>query len=179
VLIPGMVLAMIAVRRQYHGMWTRIACQSPIRLTRFQAPIVVVPVDRWSKIPQRAIEFALNLSPEVMALHISSGESTVYLQNQWHEYVDAPALELGFCPPKLVVVPSPYRFVINPIVDFVLELSRKNPDRKVAVLIPEIVERKWYYHALHNQRGAALKTMLYFKGNPNIVVINMPWYMET
>jgi ABC-type amino acid transport system permease subunit len=81
-------------------------------------------------------------------------------------------------PPKLVILPSPYRFVITPIVDYVLDLARKNPSRQVAVIIPEIVERRWYYHMLHNQRGTALKSMLYFKGNGRILVINVPWYIE-
>jgi amino acid transporter len=179
VLIPAMVILMTAVRRQYHHMTMQIASQSPLELTRFRAPMVVVPIDRWSKIPQRALTFALNISPDVIGLHIASGERTVYLEKQWHEYVEEPVTELGMIAPKLIVIQSPYRFVINPIVDFVLELSRKNPDRQIAVLIPEVVERRWYYHALHNQRAAALKTLLYFKGNPAILVINMPWYVTT
>jgi amino acid transporter len=179
VLIPGMVLLMIAVRRQYHHMGMQIACQSPLVLTGFRPPLVVVPVDRWTKIAQRALTFALNISPDVIALHIASGERTVYLEKQWQEYVEAPVTELGMIAPNLVVIQSPYRFVINPIVDFVLDLSRKHPDRQIAVLIPEVVERHWYYHVLHNQRATALRTMLYFKGNSAIVVISMPWYVTT
>jgi hypothetical protein len=82
------------------------------------------------------------------------------------------------CPPKLVLIPSPYRFVITPIVDHVLELGGQNPERQIAVIIPEIVERRWYYQMLHNQRGTLLKTMLYFRGNDRVVVINMPWYVH-
>lgn len=177
-LIPGLVILMIAVRRQYHRMQSQIACQSPLELRSFHAPLVVVPIDRWSKIPQRALKFALTISPDVIAVHIASGESTVYLEKQWHQYVEAPVTELGMSAPKLVVIQSPYRFVINPIVDYVLKLSRKFPERQIAVLIPEVVERRWYYHPLHNQRAAALKALLYFKGNPSIVVINMPWYVK-
>jgi hypothetical protein len=177
-LVPGMVMIMIAVRRQYHRMGSQIASQSPLVLTKFQPPLVVVPVDRWSKIAQRALTFSLNISTDVIALHVVSGERAGFLEKQWYEYVEAPVTELGMIPPKLVVVHSPYRFIINPIVDYVLELSRKNPGRQIAVLIPEVIEAKWYYHVLHNQRAAALKTLLYFKGNPAILVINMPWYVS-
>jgi hypothetical protein len=158
-------------------MQSQIACQTPLELHSFQAPIVVVPIDRWSKIPKRALTFALNISPDVIGIHVASGERTVYLEKQWHEYVEVPVTELGMCAPKLVIILSPYRFVVNPIVDYVLNLSRKFPDRQIAVLIPEVVERRWYYHPLHNQRAAALKTLLYFRGNPAILVINMPWYV--
>jgi amino acid transporter len=177
VLIPGIMLVMIAVRRQYHRMGMQVASQSPLELHGFRAPLVIVPIDRWSKIAQHALTFALNISPDVIAVHVESGEHTNYLKEQWHEYVEAPVNEVGMCAPRLVVIQSPYRFVINPVVDFVLETSRKQPDRQIAVLIPEVVEQRWYYHFLHNQRAAALKTHLYFKGNAAIVVINIPLYV--
>jgi amino acid transporter len=177
-LIPGLLAVMAAVRRQYHRVNIQIASQSPLELRRFHPPIVVVPMDRWSTVAKRALTFALNISPEIVVVHVASGERTSYLAEQWHDYVENPVLELGMVPPGLAVLQSPYRFVINPIVDYVLDLSRRHPDRQVAVLIPEVVERKWYYHLLHNQRAAALKTMLYFKGSARVVVINLPWYVR-
>jgi amino acid transporter len=176
-LIPGLLAVMIAVRRQYHEVGISVGCQSPLQLKSFQAPLVVVPLDRWSKIAQRALTFALNISPDVVALHIDSGERTLYLRQEWCDFVEQPVTELGMAPPKLVILSSPYRFVITPIVDYVLDLAQKNPSRQIAVIIPEIVERHWYYHLLHNQRGTALKSMLYFKGNGRILVINVPWYI--
>ncbi len=177
-LIPGLLIVMIAVRRQYHQVSMSVLSQSPLELNSFQAPLVVMPLDRWSKIAKQALTFALTISPDVVALHIDSGEHTIYLRQEWYGFVEQPVLQLGMKPPKLVVLPSPYRFVITPIVDYILNLARENPERQVAVIIPEIVERHWYYHMLHNQRGTALKSMLYFKGNGRILVVNVPWYIE-
>jgi hypothetical protein len=166
------------VRRQYHQVRVSVGSQSPLELHGFQAPLVVVPVDHWSKIAKRALTFALTISTDVVALHIDSGERTIYLQQEWYGFVEQPVLQLGMAPPKLVVLPSPYRFVITPIVDYILDLAQRNPSRQIAVVIPEIVERRWYYQMLHNQRGTALKSMLYFKGNGRILVVNVPWYIE-
>ena len=177
-LIPLLLAVMIAVRRQYHEVSLSVGSQSPLDLVSFQAPLVVVPMDRWSKIAKGALTFALTMSPDVVALHVDSGERTIYLREEWCNFVEQPVLQLGMAPPKLVVLPSPYRFVITPIVDYVLELAQENPTRQIAVVIPEVVERHWYYHMLHNQRGTALKSMLYFKGNGRVIVVNMPWYME-
>jgi hypothetical protein len=177
-LIPGLLAVMIAVRRQYHRVRMSVGCQSPLELHSFKAPLVVVPVDRWSKIAKGALTFGLTISPDVVALHIESGERTTYLKQEWYGFVEQPVEQLGMCPPKLVILPSPYRFVITPIVDYVLDLAQKNPGRQIAVIIPEVVERHWYYHVLHNQRATALKSMLYFKGNGRILVINVPWYIE-
>jgi len=60
----------------------------------------------------------------------------------------------------------------------VMELERRNPDREIAVMVPEMVERRWYYQALHNQRGNLLKGLLYLKGSERIMVINAPWYLR-
>jgi amino acid transporter len=177
-LIPGLLAVMIAVRRQYHQVGMSVLSQSPLELHSFQAPMVLVPLDHWNKIAKRALTFALTISPEVTALHIESAEHTSYLQQEWCGFVEQPVLQLSMAPPKLVILPSPYRFVINPIVDYVLDLAEKNPTRQIAVVIPEIVERHWYYHLLHNQRATALKSMLYFKGNGRILVVNVPWYVE-
>lgn len=177
-LVPGLLAVMTAVRRQYHQVGMSIGSQSPLELTGFQAPLVVVPLDHWSKIAKRALTFALTVSPDVTVLHIDSGEHTVYLRQEWSAFVEQPVMQLGMAAPKLVVLPSPYRFVITPIVDYVLDLAQKNPSRQVAVVIPEVVERHWYYHMLHNQRATALKSMLYFKGNGRIIVVNVPWYIE-
>jgi hypothetical protein len=67
--------------------------------------------------------------------------------------------------------------VFRPILDFVNETAQKNPDRHVAVLIPELVERHWFHYFLHNQRAVVLKTLLFVKGNQRLSVINVPWYL--
>jgi hypothetical protein len=100
------------------------------------------------------------------------------LINSWEQYVEKPALQAGYTPPELVVLHSPYRFVLTPIFEYVLEVEHKYPDRHVAVLVPELIERHWFYHLLHNQRANALKLMLYLKGNRRIIVINVPWYVR-
>jgi amino acid transporter len=177
-LIPGLLLLMVSVRLQYHQVAVEIDCQAPLEIRSFRPPLVVLPIDRWSRVARQAFTFAINISPEIVALHVDSGERTIYLEKQWHDYVEGPLLELGMAPPRLVCLKSPYRFIINPIVDYVLELERNNPGRQIAVVIPELVQRRWFYFLLHNQRAAALKGLLYWKGSHRIAVINVPWYMK-
>jgi hypothetical protein len=147
-------------------------------LKTFSPPLVVVPIDRWNLIAKKALLFALNISPDVTAVHIDCGEGPEDLCGLWDKYVGEPAREVGLPTPKLVNLPSPYRFIIWPILDFVLELQRKNPERQIAVVLPELVERRWLYYFLHNQRPAILKAWLYVRGNQKTVVINVPWYFN-
>ena len=50
---------------------------------------------------------------------------------------------------------------------------------RLAVILPDLVQRRWYHQLLHNKRAAVLKAMLLMKGNTRIVVINVPWYLES
>jgi amino acid transporter len=177
-LIPIILSIMIYVRRQYHRVALEIMCQQPLDLSHCKPPLVVVPIDRWSRIPRAALTFAVGISPDISGLHITADGGASPLQQQWEEYVEAPAKAMGIKPPQLVVLNSPYRFVLTPIVDYVLELERNNPNRQIAVVIPELVQDRWYHYALHNQRAPALKALLYLRGSQRIVVINVPWYLH-
>jgi amino acid transporter len=181
--IPGLVLLMFAVHRHYQMIHDETETHGRIHLKGISPPIVVVPVERWSRVTEKALRFAYTLSKEIHVLHIvpedEEGEHEKdALTNQWEDYVEKPARQSGYPPPKLVLLRSPYRLVLNPIIDFVLGLERSHPNRLISVLVPELVERRWYYYLLHNQRANALKVMLYIKGDGRIVVINVPWYLR-
>jgi hypothetical protein len=176
-LIPGLLLLMYAVHRHYQRVSVEVADSTPLDLSHFRPALVVVPIERWSAIAKKALTFALSISPEVIGLHVDC-EWTEQLKKEWQEYVEKPVQELGLPAPRLVILQNPYRYVSSPIVDYVLDLQKKDPERQLAVLIPELVERHWYYYFLHNQRGAVMKTLLYLKGSQRIAVVNVPWYIE-
>jgi len=99
------------------------------------------------------------------------------LQDDWEHYVERPFRTAGKEPPQLHVLPSPYRFIIIPIVQFILDLSKKHPTRSIVVVIPELVEDKWYEYFLHNQRGRLLEWVLLARGNERIFTVSAPWYI--
>ncbi len=175
--IPLTVVFFVMVRRHYHAVRVLTTCKVPVHApSPSEAPIVVIPIDRWSNITRQGIEFAARLSPEVIALHVEPGEHSELLQADWQRYVEQPFRAAGKEPPTLQVLPSPYRFVIIPIVQFVLDLSKEHPDRSIIVVIAEIVEDKWYEYFLHNQRGRLLEWVLLARGNNRVFTVTAPWY---
>ena len=177
-LIPSIMVLMFSIRRHYDKVEAQTANPVPLDLGNLQAPLLVVPILNWNKIAQNGLRFALNLSSDVRVLHIDCGEETESFCQKWTSYVEDPVRKAGRPVPQLVVLTSPYRFVINPILDYVLELERNNPDREIGVLIPEFVERRWYQYVLHNQRAEWLKALLLLKGNQRIIIITVPWYVS-
>jgi hypothetical protein len=177
VLIPAMILMMRSVKRHYERVENETKIDTPISTQGLSEPIVLLPVERLSVITENALRFAWTLSREIKILHVECGEETASLCQQWDELVDAPARKAGLPVPELVLLKSPYRLIVKPIVEYALKLERDNKHRHVAVLVPELVEKRWYYILLHNNRASLLKALLLLHGNRGITVINIPWYL--
>ena len=176
-LIPGLILMMRLVKRHYDYVAREIDTGAPLHIGNLTPPLVLITIDRWSRITQKALRFAMAISPDVLALHVEYDQESDALAGRWPELVEEPARRAGLAPPRLVVLNSPYRFVIRPILDYALDLEKNNPGRQIAVLTPELVERRWHLNLLHNHRAAALKALLLFQGDKRITVINIPWYL--
>jgi amino acid transporter len=177
-LIAALLSTMMWVRRHYDQVAREICCTEPLKAFKLDPPIVVVPIQVWSKTAQRAMEFALTLSSDIRAVHVANEEETNALRDEWNKVVQEPVKRAGGTPPTLDSLPSPYRLILTPILDYVLKIERENPGRQIAIIVPELVEKHWYHYPLHNQRAELLKGLLLLKGSKHIVLINVPWYIE-
>jgi hypothetical protein len=139
-------------------------------------------MERWNRMAEKALRFAYPISRDIFVVHIAVEDEkeigSAALGKVWTQYIERPAREASLKPPQLVVLRSPYRLVVTPIFEYILELEGSNPDRDVAVLVPELVERRWLHYLLHSQRATALKLILYRKGDRRTVVINVPWHVS-
>jgi len=177
--IPLTILLFSMVRRHYHRVKVLTTCKIPVDAAGLsQHPIAVIAIDRWSNISRQGIEFAARLSPEVIALHVEPNEHSELLQDDWEQYVVGPFQAAGKQAPELHILPSPYRFVVIPVVQFVLDLSKKNPGRSIVLVIPELVEDRWFEYFLHNQRGRLMEWALMARGNEKIFTVSAPWYIR-
>ncbi len=173
-IIPALIYLMVAIKRHFNSVGREITEKSPLNVDQICEPLVVVPVDRWSKIAEKALRFAMSLSKEVKAVHVDFDETADELIENWKRLIEDPVRSKAMPVPELIRLKSPYRYVVNPIVDYVLELNKRNPGREVAVIVPELVEHKWYHYFLHNQRAYSLKALLLLKGNQRIITMNVP-----
>lgn len=177
-LIPAIILLMYSIRRHYDSVARETAEPNALSLAGIEKLLVVVPLLGWNKVAEKALRFAFSLSSEVQVVHVETEGQKDDLPARWSQCVEAPATEAGLPAPQLTVVKSPYRYVVNPIADFVLDLEKKNPDRKIAVVVPELVEQHWYQFVLHNQRPKWLKALLLRKCGSKIVLITVPWRLN-
>ena len=175
-LIPALIFLMLAVKRHYTAVERETLIDRPIEVINLAQPLVIVPLGRWSRISEKALRFAMKLSDQVEAVHVET-EDRDQVDAMWQRNVAVPITQAGRAVPKLVFVPSPYRFVLMPLVTHILQVEHDHPDRQIAVLVPELVVKHWWQTPLHNQRAQLLKLLLLVRGNQRIMVINIPWYL--
>jgi amino acid transporter len=177
-LIAALVSSMLWVRSHYRAVAAETSSSAPLEVGTLGPLIVVVPIQDWGKIAQRALQFALTLCSDIRAVHVAAEDETNDLREQWARVVGAPLEKAGRTPPQLITLPSPYRLILAPILNYVLQIERENPNCQIAVIVPELVEKHWYHYPLHNQRAELLKAFLLLHGSKRIVLINVPWYIE-
>jgi hypothetical protein len=177
-LVALMITLMHAVHRHYLHVDKDTALDRPIQPAEVLEPIVIVPIDRWSRITEKALSFALSMSTDIRALHVQIADDLDPICKDWEEDVAAPLRAAGKSVPRLEILHSPYRYVLQPVIDYILAAERESKVRKICVLVPELVVRHWWENLLHNRRADLLKVILLVKGNRRIIVINIPWYLE-
>ncbi len=167
VLIPCLVIVFRLTRAHYDAVGRQLS------LDRFtpgpaRRNIVVVPVSGIQRAVVRALEYARSLSPDVLAAYVDvEPATTARIRRDWQRWGEGA---------KLVVLESPYRSLMEPLLEYIEQLQAANPDAYLTVLLPEFVPRRWWQTLLHNQRALLIKGALLFQ--PNIVVISVPYHLQ-
>ena len=162
-IIPLIVWLLLTIHRHY------VRFADEIRFTG-QSPItplhhtVIVPVSGINKAVAGALVYATTISDEVEAVYVENEiQATHRLEKEWDDW------DIGV---PLVVLASPYRSVLRPLVDHVESLRMLSPGELVTVVVPEVVPKRWWEHLLHNKTALYIRTAFMFK--PNVVVTAVP-----
>ena len=177
-LIVAMIVLMRSVKKHYVKVDQATSLDRPIVPAQVTEPIVVLPIDRWSRITEKALSFALGMSNDIRCVHVQVADDPDTICEIWDRDIADPLKSACKCIPQLVILKSPYRYVLQPMVDYILKVERESEFHKVCVLVPELVVRHWWENLLHNRRADLLKVILLVRGNRRIVVINIPWYLD-
>jgi len=155
----------------------------PLSFGGAEPPIVIVPLRRLDLVARKGLRFALSISSEVQAVLVVTDDVTAdarcaaALLATWHDLVDVPALAAGHQPVQLVTLPSAYREFMTPLLNHVRDVAAAHPKRYVAVVVPEVVERRWYDVFFASHRPAMIKAVLRLRGGPQVLVVDAPWHI--
>ncbi|MBV9489068.1 MAG: APC family permease [Verrucomicrobia bacterium] len=178
IVLPALFILMYSIHRHYEKIARQVAISGPIRLERPQPMIAVVPIDHLNTLAEKALQVAYGLSQNIHVLHVEEENSDRDFAKEWRLDVQPSLDRAGLPAPELAVMKSPYRKVIAPILNYVWQLESKSPDTTIAVLIPQLIESRWYYGLLHNRRATILRTVLLLQGRNRILIVDVPWNLQ-
>jgi amino acid transporter len=179
--IPCVIALLKAIHRYYDGLAAALQQPAPLELQDLHPPIVLVTTEAWNKLTDRALIFAMSISPDVIGVHLTDLEGPdadkqrALIREQWRKHVEQPARASGVNTPKLMLLQAEYRSLHEPVLKLIQELETQAPHRTVAVLIPELIKRRWFERLLHTYRARRLRRALLDDAGPSLTVINVPW----
>jgi amino acid transporter len=166
VMIPVLVAVFVTTRRHYD----RVAAELTLRDWQPDPPgghVVLVPIGGIQRAVVKALRYARTLSADVRAIYVEiDPAATTAMRQQWQEWGHGV---------DLVVLHSPYRSLIEPLLDYIEAAQGTDPDGFVTVILPEFVPQRLWQHLLHNQHALLIKGALLFK--PNVVVTSVPFHL--
>jgi len=168
VLVPLLVLMFLRIHRHYFDVAQQL---STVGLGQLR-PIhheVIVPISGLHRGVIAALEYAKSIAPHhVTAVYVNlDDETTQKLREKWQEWGSGV---------NLVVVASPYRSLLRPLLNYVDRVKRSSQGEIVTIVLPEFVPARWWQNLLHNQNTLFLKGALLFKRG--VVVTNVPYHLE-
>jgi hypothetical protein len=176
ILIPMIVIAFLRIRAHYVEVASELSLQGlPPSLKPLPVPRVVIPISGVHRGIVEAVDFARSISSDVTALYVELEPGAAEaVHEKWERWW--PDI-------RLVVVPSPYRSIIQPLLDYLDATDLEHQDGQLAtVILPEFVPAKWWQSLLHNQTGWLLKAALLYnrrrRQGLQRVVIDVPYQLR-
>ena len=166
-LIPLNVLFCRLTRKHYDGVAAQLSLRGwQPRGARHNA--VLVPISGVQRAVLEALDYAKTLSADVRAVYVNVDPSaTEQLRNGWSQWGNGV---------PLIVLESPYRSLMEPLLEYIERVGADHPDGYITIVLPEFVPVRWWHHLFHNQRALLIKGALLFK--PNIVVTSVPFHLR-
>jgi amino acid transporter len=166
-LIPLIIMMFKGINRHYARAAGELAAQTPLDPEEIEHT-VIVPIAAVNRVARQTLAYARSISPNVTAVYITDDENEI-------EQMRAAWEALGSDIP-LVIIESPYRSLVGPLLSYLDEIDRQRPDDTLTVVLPEFIARHWWEQILHNQTALRIKAALLFR--PGTVVTSVPYHLE-
>jgi len=179
--MPAIIFLFKNIKRHHLNHHKELQSDAPLNLDHHLKPVAVVPIADINVMSDKALRFAMQIAPDVVAVHISNAgeeEADETMRKRWAKEIEEPVTRAKVNVPRLLIIQTPYRKFIEPMAKCIERLKTEYPGRQIAVVIPEMVERHWRHFLIHKHRAMMLKTHLLRYGGPGIIVITVPWYAE-
>jgi amino acid transporter len=169
VVIPALVATFVLMHRHYEEVAHELSLEGLDGPPRFEHTVLVLVGDVHRGVV-RAVQYARTLAPTAAVRGVlveTDPAQTPRIEEKWSKVgLDVP----------LVVLTSPYRSLLRPLLDYIDQIHARGEDQMVTVVLPEFLPRRWWQHVLHNQTALLVKGALLFR--KNTVVADVPYLLK-
>ncbi|MDH7498816.1 MAG: APC family permease [candidate division NC10 bacterium] len=166
ILMPALVALFSFIHGHYRDLASHLSIEhygEPPHIARHR---VILPISGVHRGTLAALHYARSLSPDVTAVHVSIDPAeTERVRQKWELWGDGV---------RLVILDSPYRLLIEPLLSYIEEVSaHRQPNETITIVVPHFVPRRWWNNLLHTHAAMLLRLALLFK--PGIVITDVPY----
>jgi len=166
-LIGLLIVFFLVIRRHYDSVAHQLSLDG-LEPPGPMSTIVLVLVGDLHRGVVQAIQYAQALSPAAKAVYVETDpERTRRLEERWGKW--------GLGSP-LVVLSSPYRSLLGPLLDYIDHLRQQAPNHMITLVLPEFIPARWWQQLLHNQTALLIKGAMLFRHN--VVVTDVPYHLR-
>jgi amino acid transporter len=169
VLIPALVVVFRGIHRHYQNLARHLSLEdygAPPRVARHR---VILPISGVHRGTLAALHYARSLSDDVTAVHVSTDPiEAARTREKWELWGDGV---------RLVILDSPYRLLLEPLLGYIQEIAaQRQPNEVITIVVPQFVPRRWWHNLLHTQAAFLLRLALLFR--PGIVITDVPYQVD-
>ncbi len=168
-LMPTLVMAFSAIHRHYRNLARALSLEhygAPPAVTRHR---VILPIGGVHRGTLAGLRYARSLSDDVTAVYVALDPAEAdRIKKKWEMWGEGV---------RLVVLDSPYRLLLEPLLAYIEEVLRqRQPNELITIVVPHFVPRRWWHNLLHTQTALMLRMALLFK--PGIIITDVPYLVE-
>ena len=168
-LTPTLVTIFFSIHHHYKKLAKQLSLENYEPSPRVVHQKVIMPISGVHKGTLAALHFAKTLSDDITVIHICSNEAEAKkLQEKWDYWGD------GY---RLVVLDSPYRLFIEPLLAYIDEIdAQKQPNEVITIVVPQFIPKYWYTNLLHTRTADTLRRVLLYR--KDIVIMEVPYQVS-
>jgi len=169
ILIPTLVVLFFGIHRHYRSLAKNLSLDQHGEPPQARRHRVILAVGNVHRGTLAALNYARLLSDDVTAVHVSTNpEDALKVKQKWENWGQDV---------RLVIVESPYRLLVEPLLQYIEEIERRRqPDEIITIIVPQFVPGRWYHNLLHTQTAFWLRLALIFK--QGIVITDVPYQVK-
>jgi hypothetical protein len=169
VLIPTLVAIFFAIHRHYRNLAVSLSIKRDGKRAFIKRHRVILPISGVHEGTLAALNYARLLSDDITAVYVSIDPAEAEnIREKWEIWGEGV---------RLIILESPYRLLLEPLLDYVGEITAKRqPKEMITIVVPQFVPRTWWHNLLHSQAATWLRLALLFK--PDIVITDVPYQVD-